>query len=118
MLFAFDLDDAHPTRPDSGELGLVAQGGDLDVVVATDLQDGLSLEALDDAAVHFDPDAGRGLRPLWRLRIQQALGQRIGVRPGARGRDGAALGALSADLGVGHRGASVAAGTGRSAGSN
>ena len=56
VLLALDLDDAHPARPEAGQLGLVAQGRDLDAVVAADLEDRLALEALDDAAVDLDPD--------------------------------------------------------------
>ena len=57
MLLALDLDHAHPARAEAGQLGLVAQGRDLDPVVAADLEDRLALEALDDAAVDLDPDA-------------------------------------------------------------
>src|SRR5690349_13049582 len=48
MLFALDLDDAHPACPETRELRLVAEGRDLDPVVATDLEDRLALETLDD----------------------------------------------------------------------
>ena len=77
MLLALDLDDAHPAGAEAGQLGLVAQGRDLDPVVAADLEDGLALEALDDPAVDLDADARRRLRALRRLRVEQALGQRI-----------------------------------------
>ena len=58
MLLAFDLDDAHPAGAEAGQLGLVAEGRDLDAVVAADLEDGLALEALDDAPVDLDADRG------------------------------------------------------------
>ena len=74
--------------PKPGQLGLVAQGRDLDPVVAADLEDGLALEALDDAAVDLDADARRRLRALRRLRLEQALGERIGVVGGVAGRGG------------------------------
>ena len=76
MLLALDLDDAHPARPEAGQLGLVAEGRDLDPVVAADLEDRLALEALDDPAVDLDPDARRRLRALRRLRVEQPVGQR------------------------------------------
>ena len=79
MLLALDLDDAHPAGAEAGQLGLVAQGRDLDAVVAADLEDRLALEALDDAAVDLDPDARRRLRPLRRLRVEQALGERLAL---------------------------------------
>src|SRR5690348_1097459 len=50
MLLALDLDHAHPACPETRKLRLVAEGGDLDPVVATDLEDRLALEALDDAS--------------------------------------------------------------------
>ena len=59
MLLALDLDDAHPAGAEAGQLGLVAEGRDLDPVVAADLEDRLALEALDDAAVDLDPDPRR-----------------------------------------------------------
>ena len=59
MLLALHLDDAHPAGAEAGQLGLVAEGRDLDAVVAADLEDRLALEALDDAAVNLDPDARR-----------------------------------------------------------
>ena len=62
LLLALDLDHAHPARAEARQLGLVAQGGDLDAVVAADLEDRLALEALDDAPVHLDPDPRRALR--------------------------------------------------------
>ena len=77
------------TRPEARQFRLVAQRRDLDAVVPADLQDGLALEALDDAAVHLDPDARRRLRTLRRLRVEQALGQRIdgGLGAGLGARD-------------------------------
>ena len=69
---------------------------------------------VDDAAVDLDADARRRLRPLRRQRVEQALGERIGRRRGG----GGGLGALRSDEDVGHRGASVAAGSGRLALSN
>ena len=56
MVLALDLDDAHPAGAEARQLGLVAQGRDLDPVVAADLEDRLALEALDDAPVDLDPD--------------------------------------------------------------
>ena len=64
MLFALDLDDAHPARPEPGQLGLVTERRDLDPVVAADLEDRLAFEALHDATVDLDPDARRRLRAL------------------------------------------------------
>ena len=61
VLLALDLDDAHPAGAEAGQLGFVAQGRDLDPVVAADLEDRLALEPLDDPAVHLDPDARRRL---------------------------------------------------------
>ena len=87
MLLALDLDDAHPARPEARQLRLVAQGRDLDAVVAADLEDRLALEALDDAAVDLDPDARRRLRSLRRLRVEQALGERA-IGRAARSRGG------------------------------
>ena len=80
MLLALDLDDAHPARPEAGQLRLVAERRDLDPVVAADLEDRLALEALDDAPVDLDPDPRRRLRPLRRLGREQALGDRVGDR--------------------------------------
>ena len=77
LVLALDLDHAHPAGPEARQLGLVAQGGDLDAVVAADLEDRLALEALDDAAVDLDPDARRALGALRRLRGDQALGERV-----------------------------------------
>jgi hypothetical protein len=57
----------------------VAQGGDLDAGVATDLEDRLALEAFDDATVHLEADRRRGLRTLRRLRGEQSLGEEVGV---------------------------------------
>ena len=83
VLLALDLDDAHPAGAEAGQLGLVAEGRDLDAVVAADLEDRLALEALDDPAVDLDPDARRRLRPLRRLRVEQPLGERFRLRRGA-----------------------------------
>ena len=102
MLLALDLDDAHPAGPEAGQLGLVAQGRDLDPVVAADLEDRLALEALDDPAVDLDPDARRRLRPLRRLRRRGAARRAI---VGGVGRASAA--AVGAGDQVGHRVASV-----------
>ena len=88
MLLALDLDDAHPAGAEAGQLRLVAQGRDLDPVVAADLEDRLALEALDDAPVDLDPDARRRLRPLRRLRVEQALGERSAGSMPARSRGG------------------------------
>ena len=77
MLLALDLDDAHPAGAEARQLGLVAEGRDLDAVVAADLEDGLALEALDGAAVDLDADARRALRPLRALRGDVALGDRV-----------------------------------------
>ncbi len=77
VLLALDLDDAHPARPEAGQLRLVAEGRDLDPVVAADLEDRLALEALDDPAVDLDPDPRRRLRSLRRLRRDQPLGEAV-----------------------------------------
>ena len=77
VLLALDVDDAHAARPEARQLRLVAQGRDLDAVVAADLEDRLALEALDRPAVDLDADARRGLRPLRRLGRQDALGVRV-----------------------------------------
>ena len=61
VLLALDLDDAHPAGAEAGQLRLVAQGRDLDPVVAADLEDRLALAALDDASVDLDPDDRRRL---------------------------------------------------------
>ena len=50
VVLALDLDHAHPAGAEAGQLGLVAQGRDLDAVVAADLEDRLALAALDDRA--------------------------------------------------------------------
>src|SRR6185369_2145934 len=77
MLLALDLDDAHAAGTEARQLGLVAQGRDLDAVVAADLEDRLAVRALHDAAVHLDPDPWRRLRSLRRLGREQALGVRV-----------------------------------------
>src|SRR6185503_19216374 len=77
VLLALDVDDAHPAGTEAGELRLVAEGRDLDAVVATDLEDRLALEAFDEAPVDLDPDPGRRLRPLRALRGEDSLG--VGV---------------------------------------
>ena len=82
MLLALDLDDAHPAGAEARQLRLVAQGRDLDPVVAADLEDRLALEALDDAPVDLDPDARRRLGSLRRLRVEKALGERLGLDRG------------------------------------
>src|SRR3954466_8308750 len=97
MLLALDLDDAHPARAETRQLRFVAEGRDLDPVVAADLEDRLALEALDDAAVDLDADARRRHRALRRLRVEQTLGKRISDRNGLD--RGAAFGALEE---VGH----------------
>ena len=76
-VLALDLDHAHPAGTEARQLGLVAQRGDLDPVVAAHLEDRLALEALDHAAVHLEADAGRALRALRRLGGDQPLGQRV-----------------------------------------
>ena len=82
VLLALDLDDAHPARPEAGQLRLVAQGRDLDPVVAADLEDRLPGEALDDPPVDLDADPRRRLGPLGRAGLQEALGERIRLRVG------------------------------------
>src|SRR3954471_206914 len=77
MLLALDLDDAHPTGTEARQLGLVAEGRDLDPVVAADLEDRLAREALDHPTIDLDADRGRRLRPLWGLRREQPLGVRV-----------------------------------------
>ena len=57
-VLTLDLDHAHPARPEPGQLGLVAQRGHLDAVVAADLEDGLA----------FAPREGRGRRSRWMKR--------------------------------------------------
>ncbi len=83
MLLALDLDHAHPAGTEAGQLGLVAQGRDLDPVIAADLEDRLALAPLDQPAVHLDPDRRGRLGALGRLGRQQPLGQALG---GGRGR--------------------------------
>jgi hypothetical protein len=97
VLLALDVDDAHPAGPEAGQLGLVAERRDLDPVVAADLEDRLALEALDDPAVDLDPDARRRLRPLRRLRRQEALAEGVGEGLELHG-----LGAFRAGDQVGH----------------
>ena len=80
VLLALDLDHAHAARAEPGQLRLVAEGRDLDPVVAADLEDRLALDALDDATIDLDPDARRRLRPLRGLRVEQALGKALGRR--------------------------------------
>jgi hypothetical protein len=59
VLRAFDVDDAHPARTEARQLRLVAERRDLDPVVATDFEDRLALETLNDLAVDLDPDPRR-----------------------------------------------------------
>ena len=80
FVLALDLDHAHPAGAEARQLGLVAQGRDLDPVVAADLEDRLALEPLDDPPVDLDPDRGRVHRPLRRLRRDQPLGVRVRLR--------------------------------------
>ena len=77
LVLALDLAHAHPARAEARQLGLVAQGGDLDPVVAADLEDRLALEALDHASVDLDPDPRRALRPLRALGRDEALRERV-----------------------------------------
>jgi hypothetical protein len=99
MLLAFHLDDAHPARAEARELGLVAEGRDLDPVVAADLEDRLALATLHDSPVDLQADRRGRLWPLRRLGPEEALGQALGDRLGA-GRRGEVGGAGDQ---VGHR---------------
>jgi len=74
VLLARHLDDAHAARAEARQLGLVAQGRDLDSVVAADLEDRLTLETLDHAAVDLDADPRCVERALGRGRGDQLLG--------------------------------------------
>ena len=87
MLLALHLHDAHPAGAEARQLGLVAEGRDLDAVVAADLQDRLALAALDEPSVDLQPDAGRRLRALRRLGPEEALGEAVDDRLGAGRRD-------------------------------
>ena len=80
LVLALDLDHAHPAGAEARQLGLVAQRGDLDAVVAADLEDRLALEALDDPPVDLDADPRRALRPLRRLRRDEPLGEGVLAR--------------------------------------
>jgi hypothetical protein len=82
VLLALDLDDAHPAGAEAGQLRLVAEGRDLDAVVAADLEDRLALEALDHAAVDLDPDPRRRERTLRGLDVEQPLRERLGSAVG------------------------------------
>ena len=75
MRFAFDFHDAHAARPEARQLGLVAEGRDLDAVGAADLEDRLALEPFDDPTVDLHADAGGRLRALRRLSLQQSFGK-------------------------------------------
>src|SRR3954469_4842245 len=112
MLLALDLDDAHPARAETRQLRFVAEGRDLDPVVATDLEDRLALEALDDATVDLDADARRRLRSLRRLGIEEPVGEGV-----TRRRRGRCLGLGGARLGGGggggHQGSGGGGGGGR-----
>ena len=56
VVLALDLDDAHAAGAEAGQLGLVAEGGHLDAVVAADLQDGLARAAGEGAAVDLEAE--------------------------------------------------------------
>ena len=68
-----DLDDAHPARPEAGQLGLIAERRDVDAVVAADLQDRLALNADDLAAIDLELDGRRRERTLRALRGDEPL---------------------------------------------
>src|SRR6266550_1177942 len=74
VFLALDVDDAHAACPEAGQLRLVAEGRDLDPVVAADLEDRLALEALDRAPVDLDANAWGRLRALGRLGRDEGLG--------------------------------------------
>src|SRR3990172_2545719 len=74
VLLALDVHDAHAARPEAGQLGLVAQGGDFDPVVAADLQDRLPDAPGQLTPVDGDREGGRGERPLWGLGGEEQLG--------------------------------------------
>ena len=97
LVLALDLAHAHPAGAEARQLGLVAQGRDLDPVVAADLEDRLALESLDDPAVDLDPDPRRALRPLRALGRDQPLGERVLARRD-RVQDGGVVGACVAPL--------------------
>ena len=80
VLLALDLDHAHPAGAEARQLGLVAQGRDLDAVVAADLEDRLALEALHEPPVDLDPDRRRALGPLRGLGGDQPLGEPVVLR--------------------------------------
>ena len=77
-VLALHLDDAHAAGAEAGQLGLVAECGHLDAVVAADLQDGLALAPRQRATVDLDGEGGRDEAPLRRLRREQALGALVG----------------------------------------
>ena len=81
LVLALDLDHAHPAGAEARQLGLVAQGRDLDPVVAADLEDRLALEPLDDPPVDLDPDrAACSCGRCGRLGRDQPLGVRVRLR--------------------------------------
>ena len=87
LILALHVDHAHPARSEAGQLGLVAESGHLDAVVAADLEDGLAIAARELPAVDLDCEGGRGQRTLRRLRLEQLLDR---ARRGLRQRCGAA----------------------------
>ena len=77
-LLALDLDHAHAAGAEAGQLGLVAERGHLDAVVAADLEDGLAGAAGQRAPIDLDAELGRDLAALRRLRREQALDGLVG----------------------------------------
>ena len=55
---ALDLDHAHPAGAEARQLGLVAEGRDLDAVVAADLEDGLAHPSRERPAVDLEVERG------------------------------------------------------------
>ncbi len=78
VILALHLDHAHPARAEAGQLGLVAQRGHVNAVVAADIEDGLALAAGVLAPVDLDGEGRRGKPTLWGLRLEQALHRGIG----------------------------------------
>ena len=72
-VLALDLDHAHAAGAEAGQLGLVAQRGHLDAVVAADLEDGLADAAGERPAVDLEVEGGRDLGSLRALGRQQPL---------------------------------------------
>ena len=75
VLLTLDFHDAHPARPEARQLGLVAEGRDLDAVGAADFENRLALEPFDGPTVDLHADTGGRLRALRRLRLQQSFGE-------------------------------------------